>query len=169
VSLGTAFAPYAILITLSSPKSDKVWLGVLLGLISCNGYIGARHWSVPWGRPDNSAGIYSRAALRGWAALKTSEVLETSEVFLAARRFLECENSFFAVHEFGPAGSAGVSSFRFRSRSRFRFRFRASFIITLDLHSKWQRHPGAERSGWKPLPQSVNYFLHILKDARFPR
>ena len=75
----------------------------------------ARHWSVPWGRPDNSAGIYSRAALRGWAALKTSEVLETSEVFLAARRFLECENSFFAVHEFRPAGSAGVSSFRFRS------------------------------------------------------
>jgi hypothetical protein len=42
-----------------------------------------------------------------------------------------------------------------------------SFNINLYLHSKWQRHPGAEISGWKPLPQSANYFLHVLKDARF--
>ena len=67
---------------------DRVWLGVLLGLISCNGLMGERDSSVPWGRPDNGAGMYSRTGLgihtlwdrRAPIEQKTSEVSKTSDV-----------------------------------------------------------------------------------------
>ena len=45
---------------------DKVWLGVLLRLISCKGHIGAGDWSVLWGRPDNGAGIYDAVGQFFW-------------------------------------------------------------------------------------------------------
>ena len=50
----------------------------------------------------------------------------------------------------------------------------ASFIFTLQLIGKWQRHPAADLRGWKPLLQftifsfnkSVNYFCPKMKDAQ---
>ena len=49
----------------------------------------------------------------------------------------------------------------------------ASFIFTLHLIEKWERHPAADLRGWKPLLQftifssnkSVNYFYPKMKDA----
>ena len=51
----------------------------------------------------------------------------------------------------------------------------ASFIFTLHLAEKWQRHPAADLRGYKPLLQftifssnkSVNYFYLKMKDAFF--
>ncbi|OPX33571.1 MAG: hypothetical protein B1H11_12330 [Desulfobacteraceae bacterium 4484_190.1] len=49
----------------------------------------------------------------------------------------------------------------------------ASFIFTLHLAEKWQRHPAADLRGYKPLLQftifssnkSVNYFYLKMKNA----
>ncbi|RLB84325.1 MAG: hypothetical protein DRH24_05315 [Deltaproteobacteria bacterium] len=53
--------------------------------------------------------------------------------------------------------------------------FPASFIFTLHLAEKWQRHPAADLKGYKPLLQftifssnkSVNHFYLKMKDAPF--
>jgi len=50
----------------------------------------------------------------------------------------------------------------------------ASFIFTLHLAEKWQRHPAADLRGYKPLLQftifssdkSVNYFYLKMKNAQ---
>jgi len=50
----------------------------------------------------------------------------------------------------------------------------ASFIFTLHLAEKWQRHPAADLRGYKPLLQftifspdkSINYFYLKMKDAK---
>ena len=51
----------------------------------------------------------------------------------------------------------------------------ASFIVTLHLVEKWQRHPAADLRGYKPFLQftifssnkSVNYFYLKMKDAKY--